>query len=177
MGLHYIVMLNSVEAGAMKSLDDCKRAAENLNKLGEKCQAVGIKLAVHNHNREFRSFEGAIVYDVLLQRTQPELVSFELDCMWCKFAGKDPVEYPKRFPGRFSLLHIKDMKPGFGPSTDKVVGQPFTEVGQGVLDWKPIFAAAPRAGVKHYFVEQDRCDRPPLDSARMSCDYLKALEV
>jgi sugar phosphate isomerase/epimerase len=75
------------------------------------------------------------------------------------------------------MLHIKDLKPGFKPSTEKVEGQPFTEVGRGVINWKPIFAAAPPAGVKHYFVEQDRCDRPPLESAKISFDYLKNLQV
>ena len=176
-GLRYIVMLNSVEARAMKSLDDCRQTAKALNKIGEQCRSMGVQLAVHNHFSEFRKLEGTVIYDLLIMQSDPQLVSFELDCMWCKFAGQDPAEYLQRYPGRFSLLHIKDMKPGYGPSTEKVVGQPFTEVGQGVLDWKAVFAAASRAGIKHYFVEQDRCDRPALESAKMSCDFLKGLRV
>lgn len=172
MGLSYFVT-----AASVKSLDDCKQSAENLNKMGELCRQAGLQLAIHNHFREFRNFDGVIAYDVIAKETDPKLVTMELDCMWCKFAGQEPVVYLKRYPGRFSMLHIKDMKPGIEPSTEKVEGQPFAEVGHGIINWKPIFAAARRAGVKHYFVEQDRCDRPPLDSAKMSCDYLKSLKV
>jgi sugar phosphate isomerase/epimerase len=171
-GLRYLFAVASV-----KSLDDCKRSAESLNKIGEQCRAAGLRLAVHNHHYEFKSFDGVIAYDVIVKETEPKLVTFELDCFWCAFAGKDPAEYLKRYPGRFSLLHIKDLKPGYKPSTDKVEGQPFTEVGNGIINWKPIFAAAPQAGVKHYFVEQDRCDRPPLESAKISCVYLKNLQA
>jgi sugar phosphate isomerase/epimerase len=73
------------------------------------------------------------------------------------------------------MLHIKDLKPGFQSTTDGFKGNPFTEVGNGVIDWKKIFAAAPEAGVKHYYVEQDMWDRPSLESARISFDYLNKL--
>jgi len=98
-----------------------------------------------------------------------------MDCFWTTFAGKDPVEYFHAHPGRFAMLHIKDLKPGYKPTTDGFEGNPFTEVGTGVIDWKKIFAAAPEAGVKHYYVEQDMWDKPSLESARMSIEYLKKL--
>ena len=176
-GLHYLTVPSLPAVVMAKSLDDCQRNAETFNRMGEQCHQAGLQLAVHNHYPEFRSFDGVIGYDVLLQRTDPKLVTFELDCFWCAFAGQNPAEYLRRYPGRFALLHIKDLKAGYKPSTKKVEGQPFTEVGRGVIDWKPIFAAAPRAGVKHYFVEQDHCDRPPLESAKISIDYLKTLKV
>ena len=99
----------------------------------------------------------------------------QMDCFWTTFAGKNPVEYFHQHPGRFVMLHIKDLKPGFAPTTAGFKGNPFTEVGTGVIDWKKIFAGAPEAGVKHYYVEQDMWDRPSLESARMSFDYLKNL--
>src|SRR5712664_3547880 len=126
-GLRYLFAVASV-----KSLDDCKRSAESLNKIGEQCRQAELQLAVHNHHREFRSFDGVLAYDVIVKETDPKLVTFELDCFWCTLAGQDPVKFLKRYPGRFSLLHIKDLKPGYKPSTDKVEGQPFTEVGRGV---------------------------------------------
>jgi sugar phosphate isomerase/epimerase len=88
------------------------------------------------------------------------------------------VDYFEKYPGRFHLLHIKDLKKGYAPSTGgKIEGNPFLEVGQGTIDWKRIFGAARKAGVKHYFVEQDRCDRPPIESIKISCDYLKKLKA
>jgi len=169
-GLQYLVVDREPD-----SLDEYKRVAESWNKLGELCRQAELQLAVHNHFRVFKSFNGARGFDVLLKETDPKLVTFELDCFWVVFAGQDPVKLFKRYPGRFSLLHIKDMKPGYKHSVDTVVGQPFTEVGRGIIDWKRIFAAAPQGGVKHYFVEQDLCDRPPIESARISCEYLKSL--
>lgn len=171
-GLEFLFGEASVE-----SLDDCKRSADSLNKIGEQCKLAGLRLAVHNHHYEFRTFDHVVAYDVIVGRTEARLVTFQLDCFWCTYAGKDPVDYLERYPGRFSLLHIKDLKPGFIPSTEKLEGQPFTEVGRGVINWRRIFAAAPRAGVEHYFVEQDICDREPLESARISYGYLKQLRV
>jgi len=176
MGFRYLTVPWLREVASAKSLDDCKRNAETFNRMAKQCHQAGIQLAVHNHFAEFRNFGGVIGFDVLMKGTDPKLVTFELDCFWCAFAGQNPAEYLKRYPGRYRLLHIKDLKPGFGPSTEKVEGQPFTEVGRGIINWKPIFAAAPKAGVEHYFVEQDRCDRPPLESAKISCDYLKNLQ-
>lgn len=174
-GLKY--MISTIPLSKPATLDDFKRGAELLNKNGEKCQKAGIQLAYHNHHFEFKTYNGVVAYDELLHGTDPKLVKMEMDCFWVNFAGRDPVEYFNKYPGRFALLHIKDLKPGHTPSTDKVEGQPFTEVGRGVIDWKRIFAAAPKGGLKHYFVEQDTCDRPPLESLKISYDYLKALKV
>jgi sugar phosphate isomerase/epimerase len=175
LGLQYFI--SGFPLSQPATLDDYKRGAEILNKAGEQCRAAGFGMAYHNHHFEFQTFDGVVAYDELLRRTDPKLVSMQMDCFWVTFAGKEPVDYFQKFPGRFALLHIKDLKPGFTPSVEKVVGQPFAEVGRGVIDWHKIFAAAPQAGVKHYFVEQDRCDRPPLESIRISFEYLKNLKV
>ena len=157
------------------SLDQYKRHAEFFNRAGAETKKAGIQFGYHNHNFEFKKFNGTAAFDELLRLTDPQLVKIELDCFWMTWAGRNPVSYMKRDPGRYPLLHIKDRKPGMGTSTDvDDKPGPFIEVGRGVIDWKPIFAAA-AAGVKHYFVEQDFCDRPPIDSARISYDYLSRL--
>ncbi|MCX6622619.1 MAG: sugar phosphate isomerase/epimerase, partial [Acidobacteria bacterium] len=159
------------------TLDGWKRGGELLNQAGEQCRKNGMMAAYHNHHFEYKVVEGVVAYDQLLKSTDPKLVSMELDTFWTTFAGKDPVEYFEKYPGRFHLLHIKDLKKGYPPSTGgKIEGNPFLEVGQGIMDWKRIFGAARKAGVKHYFVEQDRCDRPPIESIRMSAAYLKKLQ-
>ena len=172
-GMEYVV--TTAPPAWTKSLDGWKRAAERFNRLGEVCRKAGIKVAYHNHNFEFRVFDGRVAYDEFLRLTDPAFVALEMDCFWVTFAGKDPVEYLQRYPNRFTLLHIKDLKPGQGSSLDWPKGNPFTEVGSGIIDYPRIFEAARTRGLKHYYVEQDRCDRPPLESARLSCEYLKKL--
>jgi sugar phosphate isomerase/epimerase len=108
----------------------------------------------------------------------PNLVQFEMDCFWVTHAGQDPVTFLKKHPGRFPLLHIKDLKAGNPPATefDPRMGL-FTEVGKGTIDWKRIFAAAPQGGMKHFYVEQDFCEVPPLESVKISYEYLHKLTV
>lgn len=158
--------------------DDYKWMADVFNQTGEKCRAVGMQFGYHNHNLDFKTFDDQPALDALMASTDAHLVKLELDCYWVARAGKDPVDYMKRYAGRIPLLHVKDMKPGTTPTTDIMKGgDAFTEVGRGVIDWKRIFEAAPEAGVKHYFVEQDKCDGPPMESAKISCEYLKSLQV
>lgn len=162
-----------------KSLDDYKRLAELFNKAGEQTGKAGIQFCYHNHNFEFAKFGETTGYDVLLKETDPHLVGMELDCFWMTHAGRDPAQYLKSHPGRYPLLHIKDLKAGFAPSTNIMDTKPaeFAEVGRGTINWKRIFAAAPLGGVKHYFVEQDFCAGSPLDSIKISFDYLQGLKV
>jgi sugar phosphate isomerase/epimerase len=175
LGVQY--MLCSSPPEGTKSLGAWKRTAELFNRLAKQCRDAGIQFAYHNHNSEFRVYEGVVGYDELLRTSDKDLVKMEVDCFWMTFAGKDPVEYFKKHPGRFPLLHIKDLKPGYKPTTGEFKGNPFTEVGNGAIDWKRIFAAARQGGIKHYFVEQDMWDRPSLESAQISVDYLKKLVV
>ena len=158
------------------SEDDYKWMAEVFNQTGEKCHQAGIQFGYHNHNLDFKSFDDKPALDVLLASTDPKLVKLELDCYWAARAGKDPADSLTRYAGRVPLLHIKDMQAGTTPTTDiSKGGDAFTEVGRGVIDWKRIFQAAPEAGVKHYFVEQDISERSPLESARISYEYLHNL--
>lgn len=176
-GITYIG-LASLDDNDRKSLDAIKRDADWFNHVGEAVSKAGGHFFYHGHNFDYASVGGVIEYDELIRRTDPKLASFELDCFWCVRAGKDPVDYFHRFPGRFLQLHIKDLKPGYPPSTggDDRPGA-FTEVGQGVIDWRRIFKAAPGGGLKHYYVEQDTTDRDSLVSAKMSYDYLHNLKV
>jgi sugar phosphate isomerase/epimerase len=160
------------------SMDDFKRHAEFFNKVGKQCKEAGLQFGYHNHDFEFKSYDGVLPYDELLRLTDPDLVKFELDCYWMTRAGKDPVEYMTKNPGRYPLLHIKDAVKDAPTSTDLDEGRGyFTEVGRGTIDWVRIFKAAPTGGVKHYYVEQDMCDGSPLDSIKISYDYLKNLRV
>ena len=176
-GITYIG-LASLDDRDRKSLDVIKRDAEWFNQIGESASRAGCQFDYHGHNFDYAALDGVVIYDELIRRTDPNLVNFELDCFWCVRAGKDPVDYFHRFTGRFPQLHIKDLKPGYPPTTEEDFRPgAFTEVGRGVIDWKRIFKAAPDGGMKHFYVEQDECDRDSLESARISYEYLHSLTV
>ncbi len=174
-GVSYIG-LSSLGDQERKTLEAVKRDAEWFNRIGKSVSEAGCRFFYHGHNFDYASVDGVVIYDELIRRTDPKLVNFQLDCFWCVRAGKDPVDYFHRFPGRFPLLHIKDLKPGFPPTTVEGPAA-FTEVGQGIIDWKKIFTAAREGGLERYYVEQDQWDRDSLDSARISYTYLHNLSV
>lgn len=174
-GLEY--MVNAIlDPEERRIFDDYKRLAELFNKAGEQTQKAGIQYCYHNHNFEFKKYGDTTAYDYLLKALDPKLVNFEMDCFWVTHAGQDPVAYFEKHPGRFPLLHIKDMKDQPAPTQefDAKLGL-FAPVGHGTIDWKRIFAAAPAGGMKHFFVEQDYCEQPPLEAVKMSYEYLHAL--
>lgn len=176
-GLKY--MVNAIlQPEQRKNLDDYKRLVDLFSKAGEQTKKAGIQFAYHNHNFEFQNVEGVMPYQFLLEKLDSNLVQFEMDCFWVTHSGHDPVDFFNKYPGRFPLLHIKDLKAGHPPTLD-FDAQPglFAEVGKGTIDWKRIFEAAPKAGMKHFYVEQDYCEIPPLESVKISYEYLHALTV
>jgi sugar phosphate isomerase/epimerase len=165
---HRYLVLAYLNANERKSLDDYKGVIETLNKAGETCQKAGVQLAYHNHDFEFVPTGGVVPYDLMLKETSPKLVKMELDLYWITKAGQSPANYFAANPGRFALVHVKDM--------DNTPKKFFTEVGRGVLDFKQLLAQAKKAGVKHFFVEQDETPGSPFDSIKISYDYLHALQ-
>jgi sugar phosphate isomerase/epimerase len=157
------------------TLDDWRWLADVFNKAGEQTKKAGIQFAYHNHNIEFRDYNGVLAYDELLKNTDPALVKMEMDCGWVVVAGHDPAAYMQKYPGRFPLLHIKDMKPGEATTTVLDPNRT-TEVGSGTIDWKKVFAAAKTGGMQHYFVEQEAFAGSPLDGIKKSFDYLQKLK-
>ncbi len=157
---------------------DYQDLAELYNRVGSACRDAGIVFGFHAHNYEFRDVGGRTGFDTLVQYTDPKRVCVELDCYWVARAGRDPVDSIRKLAGRVPLLHIKDMEAGHAPTTDLAAGSDaFTEVGRGSIDWKAVFRAAEASGVQRAFVEQDQCEGPPLQSARMSFEYLKTLQL
>jgi len=147
-----------------KTIDDYKKLADLFNKVGADCKKAGLRFAYHNHAFEFESKDGQMPYDVLLQSTDPKLVKMELDLYWLVKANQDPVAYFNKYPGRFELVHVKDM--------DKTPKQDFAAVGTGSMDFKTIFQASKKGGIKHYIVEQDRTPGDPFEAIKISHDYL-----
>ena len=163
-GQQYIVV-PWMEEQFRADINNYKKLAAALNKAATICKQTGIKLAYHNHDFEFAPLAGTNGLDVLLKETDPKLVFFEMDIYWVSKAGKDPLAFFSKYPGRFAMWHVKDM--------DNTPQKNFTEVGSGVINYKKIFNYAKQSGMKYFFVEQDQCPGAPLDSTAKSIAYLK----
>lgn len=140
------------------------RYAEEFNKYGAACKENGLGFAYHNHHFEFvPAGEGKTGYDVLLSETDPDLVSFEMDLMWTIVAGQDPVALFEKYPGRFVMWHVKDIKEletakaaaTQGMQGFRTIMERISAVGEGDIDFDRIFARAEQAGLQHYIVEND----------------------
>lgn len=157
------------------TLDDWKWNADLFNRFGEETRKAGIQFCYHNNNYEFRRYSTTnsttTGYDELVRRTDPLLVQFELDCGWAVRAGRDPVEIMRRSPGRFPLLHAKDIRKDATPSTAMGVDA-VVDLGHGSIDWRRIFAAAPAAGVRHCFLDQEIFREPILAGLKADYSYL-----
>lgn len=164
LGLKYMVCA-WLSPAERQGLDHYKNMAGQFNKAAEKCKAAGIQFCYHNHDFEFDAQDGKYPYDVLLDNTDPQLVKMEMDLYWVTKAGHDPVTLFGQHPGRFPLWHLKDM--------DNTAAHAFTEVGNGVVDFKKIFDHKDTAGLKYFFVEQDKCPGDPFDSITTSINYIK----
>lgn len=168
LGQEYVVCAYLPES-ERKSLDDYKKLADLLNSCGEIAKKSGLQMGYHNHAFEFEKMEGEIPYHILLDECDKDLVKYELDLYWTKRAGINPVEYFKKYEGRFPLWHVKDMEAG--------EDQFFAPVGEGVIDWQEIFNHASTAGLEYFFIEQDDTrDKKPFEAIEKSIEYLKGLE-
>lgn len=146
-------------------LDSFKRIAQKINEAAVLCKQSGLKLAYHNHDFEFKKFGDKTGYDILLQETDKKLVDFELDLYWAVRSGNDPLALFKANPGRFTMWHVKDM--------DKSKAEWNTEIGEGSINFKTIFAEAKLSGMKHFFVEQETNYSPnPVESIKTSWDFV-----
>lgn len=142
---------------AFDSLEVLQQWADYFNTIGEMCQAEGMQFGFHNHAIEFSEVEGVVAYDFLLENTDPELVFFQIDIYWIAEGGKDPIEYFEKYPGRFLMYHIKDEQ----------------EVGaSGKLDFRPVFENADLAGMKYHIVEVEDYNYEPIESVKVSLEYL-----
>jgi sugar phosphate isomerase/epimerase len=149
---HDFIIVPWLDETERRTIADYERLADELNRLGDAARKADLRLAYHNHDFEFTPIDGRIPYDVLLDRTDPDDVAFELDLYWITKAGHDPVTYFNRYPGRFPTVHVKDS--AGGPAHQ------MTSVGGGTIDFKRILAHRKQAGIQHAFVEHDNPSDP-----------------
>ncbi len=157
------------------TLDDWHYSAEQFDTMGEAANRMGVRFGYHNHSGEFTLTEGKVPLLELLRLTNPEKVTFEMDCGWVVVGGAKPVELLRDYAHRFSMLHIKDFNfPN--PPTSNAHDAKVTELGRGTIDYVPIFAQAARTQhILHAFVEQEAFDMPWKESLKMDAAYMRKL--
>ena len=153
---------------ALNSRADVEHLADALNRAGAVLQAAGMVLTYHNHELEFRKFEGQTVLEILFERTDRSLVQAELDTYWVQAGGADPVAWCERMAGRLPMIHLKDY--AVHPEDRAPV---MAALGEGNLDFPRIVAAAERSGCQWFIVEQDTCPGDPFESLRLSFEHIK----
>ena len=160
-GIKYLVVGGLSVPSDERTIDTYKKAAEEFNKIGEKCLSAGIQFGYHNHAIEFEELEGLIPQEVLIEGTEPDLVTFEADLYWITKGGYDPLALIKKYPGRIGLFHVKEADENGEETT----------AGQGVIDFKSCFKAARKRGLEYYFVEDERTE-DPLGHIKADFDYI-----
>jgi sugar phosphate isomerase/epimerase len=163
-GQEYLIVSSLPTSG--QTIDNYKKVAEQFNDAGAEAKSAGIRLGYHNHDYEFAQEKGTVLYDVLLEETEPSFVCMELDLGWVIAAGKDPLQYFRKYPGRFPLWHLKDM------NLKKKIS---TEFGKGSLNIKAMFAGAKQSGLRYFFIEQEEYSVNAFESIRYDLNYLKSV--
>lgn len=156
---------------------DVRKAAADFNKWGEAFKKEGITFAYHPHGYEFRPHGDGTLFDLLAKETNPEFVAFEMDVFWVVHPGQDPVKIFEKYPNRWPLVHLKDIRKGArtGVYTGRADKKDDVALGTGQVNWPAVLAAAHKAGVKHYFLEDES---PDVESQlKQSLEYLQTLKA
>jgi sugar phosphate isomerase/epimerase len=174
------VTLPAIPDNKRQTLDDYRKMADTFNTIGASAKKHGVRFGYHNHGYGFAKMEGKIPFEVLVENTDPDLVFLEMDIFWTAAAGADPIQYLNKYPNRYKMLHIKDMKEKktfSGDGSDMSQWMPMfpymTSAGEGVMDIPGIVATGKKIGVENYYVEQDMVAAPQAALGK-SADYLKA---
>ncbi len=179
-GVRYVV-IPALREEPKNTADDYKRLADEFNSLGKQMKEFGISFVYHNHGYEHAVKDGQIPMDLLLNNTDAEVVKFELDIFWMQAAGASPIEYLKKYPGRYKLMHVKDASEKVRFSGDGSTAEEWmalfpkmADPGAGVFDIKAIVEAGIQSGVEHFFLERDLAP-DPLTTLKNSYQYLSNL--
>lgn len=177
MGWKYVT-LPAIPEDRRKTIDDYKHIADAFNKIGAEAKKQGIRFGYHNHGYGIKPVDGVRPLEIILKNTDPSLVFFEMDIFWTTCGGADPIELLTKYPNRYKMLHLKDMKEkkqftgdGGGMGDWMPMFSLMASAGDGVLDLQGIVKKAKEVGVEHFFVEQDMVANPQV-ALKRSSDYL-----
>ena len=175
LGARYVGLAWYPHDGAFTEAD-ARKAIADFNQFGRTLNDAGLTFFYHNHGYEPVPFGDGTLLDLIIQQTDPELVKFEMDVLWTWLPGADPVALIRRYPGRFRLMHIKDMKPGIarGSLTGGLPAEQQAVIGQGQVPWAELLAAAKQDGFAYYYLEDETPD--PVKNVPPSIAFLSHLK-
>jgi sugar phosphate isomerase/epimerase len=175
LGARHVVCSTIPHSAKHLAAKDCQNAADHLNRWGERLAATGIRLSYHTHGTEFDPSPDGTVFDTLAKLTNPKFINFEMDIFWIVYGYQDPVQLLRRYPGRFPLMHIKDIRKGtvLGGSPADVLEEESVPLGTGLVDVRAALLSAQTYGVQHYYLEEEAVDAAP--QIRQSLRYLAGL--
>ena len=180
LGTRYIVL---PLAASQPDLDGYKSQADDFNAIGREAQKQGLRFAYHNHGNGLKPIDGKIPFELVMEKTDPNLVFFQMDIYWMTAGGADVAKYLDQYAGRFKLMHVKDMAKEVrfsgdgGDSNQWIELFPYlADAGSGVLDLKKILSHARKAGVEHFIVERDLAPEG-MKNLKSSQVYLSGLEL
>lgn len=174
-GAKYVVCFWIPHDGDAFTLDNMKEAVNVFNKAGKLLADNGLSLCYHPHGYEFRPYQDGTLFDYLVKETDPRYLNFEMDVFWVKHPGQDPVALLKKYPKRFLLMHLKDRKHGtVGNQNGHADVETNVVLGTGDVGIAEVMREAKKAGVKHYFIE-DESSHSVMQIPK-SLDYLKNLK-
>ncbi|MBE0658773.1 MAG: TIM barrel protein [Bryobacteraceae bacterium] len=174
-GASYVVCSTIPHSAKHLAEADVPPAAAALNAWGRVLSKQGLHLCYHTHGTEFDPSPDGTRFDTLLKLTDPEHVAYEMDIFWIVYGFQDPVAMLARYPGRFPLMHIKDIRKGtkLGGSPADVLEEESVPLGTGIVKVEPALIAGQQHGVRHFFLEEEAV--PALPQIRKSLEYLKRL--
>ena len=174
LGAEYVVC-STVPHKKKLTAEDCARAIESLNRFGENLAKAGLRCCYHTHGIEFEKSADGTLFDTLVKGTNPQFVNFEMDIFWIVYAYQDPVKLLHRYPGRFPLMHVKDIRKGtaLGGSPGDVMEEDSVPLGKGLVDIPAALRAARETGVRHYYIEDEAVDAA--EQLPESLRYLESL--
>ncbi|RFS14881.1 sugar phosphate isomerase/epimerase [Emticicia sp. C21] len=175
LGSTYVMCAWIPHKGDNFTIEEAKKAVEDFNYAGKIFKENGITFCYHDHGYEFRPYEDGTLMDYIIKNTNPEYVSFEMDVLWTIHGGGDPVALMKKYPNRWKLMHVKDLKKGIkGDFSGHTPAENDVVLGTGQADWPNIFKEANKIGIKHFFIEDESNNE--LVNVPKSIEYLKSLK-
>ena len=174
LGAKYIRVASIPHTGPF-TLDMARKTVTDFNQIGKLLkEEYGITFCYHNHGFEFEKHENGTLYDYIVQQTNPQYVSFELDILWTVFPGHDPVALLNKYGNRYKLMHLKDLRKGIvGNLSGGTPVENDVALGTGQINLPAVLKAAKKAGVKHYYIEDESTSIAT--QVPQSMAYLKSL--
>lgn len=175
LGASYVMVAWIPHQKSNFTIDNAKKAVADFNQVGKVLKENGLTFCYHNHGYEFQPYENGTLFDYIVKNTNPDYVSFEMDILWAQHGGADPVQLLKKYGSRFKLMHLKDLKKGIkGDLSGGTPPENDVVLGQGQVNIPEILRLAKKAGVQHYFIEDE--SNHEYEQMPKSIAYLKSLK-